>query len=168
MTDAASDVIYADRLDVLKRLLDLGVDPQGKNSHQNTLVSVALDHHSRPAMRLLLERGVPAATVNELLVRRSGLHNDDRLQDAALYLEFHADPDSCDSDGKRLLANMVIRGDVEMAQLLLKHGAKPNLLNEKGRTALDLTSDTHPSKRAAMVALLKAHGALSSTDLDLN
>jgi len=56
---------------------------------------------------------------------------------ASLLIEQGADPNYIDAEGNPILFYVVKSGDAELCTLLLKHGAKINLKNNKGVTALD-------------------------------
>ncbi|PYH42980.1 uncharacterized protein BP01DRAFT_403900 [Aspergillus saccharolyticus JOP 1030-1] len=78
-------------------------------------------------------------------------------------LRFQQDPNSYDLAAKPLLHSAVLYRRLDIARLLLQHGADPNVTSEHGRTALDcwtsLVEGKNVSERIPMLELLLAHGA---------
>src|SRR6185369_6518203 len=57
-----------------------------------------------------------------------------------LVVELHADVNARDHDGNTALHNAAARGDNEMIQYLVAHGADPKFVNREGKTTVDMAN----------------------------
>jgi ankyrin repeat protein len=73
---------------------------------------------------------------------------------ARLLLEAGADPNARRQGGFTPLHEAVTTCNVELAELLLAHGANPHLSNDEGDSPLQLAHAHGPKCKAELVALL--------------
>lgn len=154
--------INGGRMDILRRLLAAGADPNDGDPSGFTPLHQAAAFGHRAIAELLLERGtVPGAQTTKPYSGPGGnlqqggtpLHAavaNQRLALVKLLLERRADPDPFDTDRRTPLAMAVAQGWMEGAMRLLESGADPDL-----GYALHIASTRDPK----WVALLLDAGA---------
>lgn len=123
--------VYEDNLYVLERLIDLGVDPNLRDSLGERPIHVV---RSVEALQMLLPH-LPADSMNLRTDDGSTpLHTAVRRNDKVLIEELikrGADVNQSNNDGNTALH---LVGDVSVAQVLIDHGAEINAQNKKGET----------------------------------
>ena len=136
-------------------LLDHGASAEAQNNHGSTPLHVAASQMSREIVQLLIENGTNIDLRNNS--GRTALHGASQRRQPdiiQLILNHNAEVDALDGDGStplyltipewRLTASKpYLEAACEAVQLLLEHGAKINLQNHMGRTALHRASQTH-------------------------
>jgi ankyrin repeat protein len=153
------------QLDVMRILLAAGADPKGKATKDHFMVSPPLVRAAQvgslEGMELLLRAGAPANYGSPLYYLYSGLRRDakeplaeTRKAQIKLLLEHGADVDAGDTmdEGRSPLTNVVNKGNVAGARLLLEAGADVNKTHRyTGETPLMLAVR---DQNIAMVRLL--------------
>ncbi len=92
-------------------------------------------------LRLLIAHGAPLEAVAEGETPFLGAVKVSRFESAALLLEAGADPDYLDAKGMTALHYMLKKGsDAEHFDLLAQHGARGDIPDPDGRTAIDILS----------------------------
>src|SRR5205823_5203182 len=130
------------KTDAVRLLLDKKADPNQKANDGSTPLLEAVTYAKMPVVRLLLERGAevdqPDAQSGTPLIAavRNG-----KLEAARLLLQRGADVNQVDAGGTSALmvaaeGNPDIKTPEQMISLLLEHKAKPDLVDNQGRTAL--------------------------------
>ena len=141
-------------------LLDAGADPQYAPTNRSYLchaMSSYLGYHSRiDAVRLLLDAGVhpdhhPEGWNTSMMFAVGG----ERLDIAALLLERGADLNTVRRNGTALMRAAAF-GKVDCVRWLLEHGARMDLTDKKGRTALDRAEAFGGDRREDCIALLSS------------
>ncbi|HEX2463260.1 MAG TPA: ankyrin repeat domain-containing protein [Thermoanaerobaculia bacterium] len=131
---ALASAARAGRLEMMRLLLDAGADPNlGGADHQGAL-AVAVIHHQREAVDLLIDQGAdvradPQAGDPPLLFAVD-LEIAERLLDAG------APVDARDARGGTALMGAIMVGDLDMVDLLLERNADPDATDTAGRSAM--------------------------------
>ncbi len=128
------------QLDDIRLLLSHGADPNGMDISGRTTVLHAVDSHSTPCLRLILEGGGnPNPTMPKGIFRSSPLTATgfggmpDMLE---LLLVFGADPNAYNPEGLTALHAVARTQNVDCALTLLNFGADMNAVSTSGRTPL--------------------------------
>ena len=133
---------------IVKMLLDAGLDPNIKNRNEYTalLVSV-LDNEYEIEEMLLKNRADPDITNNShggitplfVAVRNAAESNDrKKIRSIELLLKYGADPDIQDENRHRTPLFVAARyGKLELVKILAENGADVNKPTKTGRTPLD-------------------------------
>ena len=140
-------------LDIVKLLLDRGVDPWGMDMYLQDAVGVAREFHHAEIADFLEER-INLSPTTHLW---NAIEKDD-APSVAKAIQEGADINSLDSNGQTPLMQTIFlngKGGVDIIRNILK--AKPDLKikNEFGQTALQMAID---SDRQDFVAILKSAG----------
>ncbi|MDB6059839.1 MAG: tankyrase-2 isoform [Verrucomicrobiales bacterium] len=164
----------ANRVDVVKVLVDHGADVNAKSDGGFTPLLNASEHGQLDVASFLLEHGAnidDAVSNNWTQAEFRGFRpinfaisrNDVKL--LKLLLEHHANPNSTFTrenvnafprSTTHGLTPLLTTLNRELVEMLLNHGADPNLADENGKTPLHLAVE---SREKALVELLIAHGA---------
>jgi uncharacterized protein len=91
--------------------------------------------------RLLLERGADVDAAGHGWMTGTPLNSacaGNHVEVARILLEAGADPDARQSHGWTPIHSAARNGSLELVELLLAHGGDPTVVNEDGRSALDL------------------------------
>ncbi|MBD94842.1 MAG: hypothetical protein CL482_11380 [Acidobacteria bacterium] len=140
-------------LDVVTALLDAGADPNGAEPGRGqTALMWAVSERHPTVVEMLLERGadVHAATVSHLTGRAAERDvtgytpllfaaRVGDLESARMLLDADANPNAAATDRLTALGLATIRGHVDVAMLLLDHGADANA-DQRGHTPLHWAS----------------------------
>ena len=151
--------VIENRLDVAKRLIDLGADVNAKGASGWTPLHLAGQLNSLDMAKLLIDHG---ADVNEKrnlgwtpLLWAAG--NENSLDMAKLLIDHGADVNAKNKWGYTPLHSAASGNSLDMAKLLIKHGADVNATDNDGNTPLDhALSGGHPD----MQALLRESGGV--------
>ena len=113
-------------------LLDLGCDPE----HCLWAATFARDHE---AIRLLVAHGAKVDAQHEEGTPFLGAIKISRFEAAELFLELGANVDAKDRDGLTAL-HLMLKKDSDLAHfaMLIRHGARGDILDPKGQTAADI------------------------------
>ena len=153
--------VIENRLDVAKRLIDLGADVNAKGASGWTPLHLAGNLNSLDMAKLLIDHG---ADVNEkmnngwtLLLWAAALHNDLGMLDMAkLLIDHGADVEAKNSFGSLPLTLAAEDNALDMAKLLIDYGADVNATDNYGNTPLNIAAlHNYPD----MAKLLIDHGA---------
>ncbi|MCC6578855.1 MAG: ankyrin repeat domain-containing protein [Phycisphaeraceae bacterium] len=143
-------------VEIVQSLLDAGASPRDDTGFmQMSPLSVASKYGKAEVTRVLLERG---ANPNQLCEGElySPLHvaADAGHRDVVQALLGHADTDVNLPSVRHTTALMVAakNGRVEIVQLLLDHGAKADLRNDDGKSAMDFAQVEHQDAVVQMLA----------------
>jgi ankyrin repeat protein len=140
--------------DVLELLLDKGADPSARDGTGQTPVEIAAAGWRHQAVHLLVSRGADAAA---LAPGPNGLYwmaELGRVDEARRLLDAGRDPNG--GYPQAPLHRAVAGGHTEVVELLLEHGADPNLPSANGESPLAIATE---ADRERIVALLVASGA---------
>ncbi|CAG0904238.1 unnamed protein product [Cyprideis torosa] len=107
-----------------------------------------------PVVKVLLAHGADPNSV-ATPYERTPLHLAATQETARLLLEYKAKVDVKDSDGCTPLLHATVNGRHSVVELLLAHGADPNITNRE-----EETSPLHQAKSAETAELLIANGAV--------
>ena len=121
-----AEAVASDNPIAVKKLLDIGVDPNVKIVGQNCEPIIFLSFEKN-WFTLPLSKGDRARQSYRITAKPECLR---------LLLEYGADPNLRDSLGRTALEIAILWCMSEIAKLLLIHGADPNLRDTKGRTPL--------------------------------
>lgn len=147
---------------ILQMLLVAGADPNGTNSVGDNALIVAIMNGNTLGIDVLLEFGGDVNQANYFGI--SAFVGAAMMGDAALVEKLHehgGDPNAQvtfdrgnnqSSASEPLLCLVAMSGNVEVARVLLEHGANPDLPGGLGRTPADCIE---ASGSAPMLALLK-------------
>jgi ankyrin repeat protein len=128
------------QLEDVTTLLSYGADPNNMDITGRTPVLHAVDSHSIPCLRLILEAGGdPNPTMPKDIFRSSPLTAAGFAGMAGmleLLLDFDADPNACNPEGLTALHSVAHTHNVECALLLLEYGANLNATSHDGMTPL--------------------------------
>ncbi|KAK6352273.1 hypothetical protein TWF730_009103 [Orbilia blumenaviensis] len=128
------------QLDDMALLLAHGADPNNMDATGRTAVLHAVDSHSIPCLRLILEGGgnpnpkMPKGIFRSSPLTAAGFAGMPEM--LKLLLTFGADPNACNPEGLTALHSVARTQSVECAYLLLEWGADLNALSTNGRTPL--------------------------------
>ena len=131
---ALTSAAAAGRLEMLRLLLDAGVDPNLSGANNQTALAAAVIHHQAEAVDLLLDRGAKAGgdpqSGEPPLLFAVDAEIAERLLDAG------APVDARDARGGTALMGAIMVGDVALVDLLLERNADPDATDDAGRSAL--------------------------------
>jgi ankyrin repeat protein len=166
------DPMSAEKIFVL--LLESGADVDSRGSKEGTALHRAIRLHNERAAELLLAHGadinVQDATGATPLMARAGEYSlemaraGEYSQDLAKFLlNKGAETDLQNNAGETVLHLAAAALNVEFLELLLKHGADPNIPDHQNRTPLDYLT---PARREGaelirMIELLEEYGGRS-------
>jgi ankyrin repeat protein len=144
---------YPQGLALTRLLISHGADLEARNKGGATVLIAAAGFvyrepwgaASQGIFQELLSRGADANASNDRgttpLMVSAGAWGHDSPVFLELLLNAHADINATDADGKTPLMAASERGHVEKVRFLLSHGAKADVRDKKGRTALDYAAD---------------------------
>lgn len=151
-TLALNEAIRSSCHDCCRILLENGTRPDGRDIHTYPPLLTAAFNLDVVAAKLLLEYGADPEYGNSYgqkplyIACQAGISQfyvidspeAKRLKLAKLLLDHGADVNSfCDSGFTPLRQAVVAAGDVDLARLLLQHGARPDARDEYGRAVFD-------------------------------
>ncbi len=128
------------QLEDIRLLLAYGADPNTMDLTGRTTVLHAVDSHSIPCLRLILEaRGDPNPTMPKGVFRSSpltaaGFAGIPELLE--LLLEFGANPNACNPEGLTSLHSVARTQNVDCITVLLRFGADLDAISNNGWTPL--------------------------------
>jgi len=146
-------------IDLVKRLLDEGADPDVIGDDQSPLMAAAEAGHIE-LVKFLLEAG---ADVNRRKDLGMGSYSDMAITSAArgghadivlLLLERGADPDGLSNRNSSALYHSVENDDINIARIMLAHGASPNVFGLNEMSPLMLAAE---KGSVTMLKLLLEH-----------
>lgn len=147
--------------DIVALLLEKNAELAYKDQNQSTLLHLAVNSKSIATLQRLLKLGKLDINAGDYAKRTALLLACDSqwLEGSQLLLDSGAKPNLCDANGNSPLhTQSVFSGSMEMAQLLLKYKADPNLQGGK-----ELTTCLHLAVswggHAALIPVLLEHGA---------
>jgi ankyrin repeat protein len=152
-------------LPLVRRLIHAGASLRRRSSFQTP---IAIDAMSDPkTLRYLVKRG---ANINDhgsttLYGDSTALHVAaayPMLEDARALVSLGANVNVRTGDGRTPLMLAARYGSVALVELLLRHGARPNLRDSKGRRSLDYVKGNR-----AIIRVLKRRGARKGTGVPL-
>jgi len=108
--------------EVLKLLLDSGIDVNVRNENRDTPLHLAANMEWVEGARLLLDAGADVNAIDGLGM--APLHWSHNVALCQLLIEHGADLEITDQYGRTALARAMEGGRTELAELLRKHGAK--------------------------------------------
>lgn len=162
-------VTYREPLEV-KRLLDLGIDPNSRNERNYPALVIAADDSAKLAiMKLLLASGAKVDAADEdgatALMTAAAANNQEGV---SILLEHKAAVNLLDKRQASALMRAAKGGHTQVAEKLLAAGAEVKARDAEGRTAL-LYASMNSSAQDPLVQLLIAKGAnVNATDNDGN
>ena len=122
----------------LGALLDNGLPPNLRNEKGDSLLMLAAYNGNEPAVRMLLDHGADPDALNDNgQAPLSGVAFKGETAIARLLLERGAKPDGIGGDRTPLMVAAMF-DKVEIAALLLRHGADPAARDRAGLGVLDL------------------------------
>jgi len=151
-------------------LLEHGARVDARDNNDSTPLHVALQCGDAKVARVLLEHGANTHVQNKedqtpqyLLLAVLGNTSPSDIDTIRFFLDRGADVDTVDDNHSTLLDRASYDGNVEVAQLLLEHGANVNVRNKGGQTPLHRVlvelSDVSGSSCFDTIQLLLEHGA---------
>lgn len=146
-------------VDMCRLLLDKGADPNAFTEHNFTPLMVAIDlGPDDPAVpRLLLERGAKLSEEGAIISLISAVvHSKIKLCELLLEEKLVSPNVRGPENATPLILSSGI-GSEEVAALLLKHGADPNMQSDEGHTALMTVSDSEIENESFVNLLLNAN-----------
>lgn len=167
----------ADRLVVVRLLLESGADPNVKNFFGKTPLGNAIESDGdMELVRVLLDHGADASllypkfeVVRSLYQGRENLWGTNRYELVELLLAHGLDVNARGRFGKTPLGELVFFGgrgeshDLKMAELLLGHGADPNVGQGRNQgSATDMAFERYDAKE--LLDLLVKHGGKVSDE----
>lgn len=163
--------------DVIGLLIDAGADVNCKsNKNWNALLMVCCYYKSIeglfPAVKLLVDRGINVkektrddnlTVLHLLMLRRFDSHNGHLLELVKFLIDNGAEADAISKDGwtPLLSACQCYHKDdfIQVAWLLINHGAKPNHRLPNGENALTLVTMYHQRNITGIIQFFIEHGA---------
>ena len=135
------------QLEVVRLLLDRGVDPNLKNTSGKTALLSASEKGQLEAVRLLLNGGADP-NLQDIYGKTALIWASEKghLEVVRLLLDREADPDLRDMNRMTALMLAAKNGRLEVVRLLLERGADPNLRDRNRRTVLMLASRNDHTK----------------------
>ncbi|WEW59246.1 hypothetical protein PRK78_004715 [Emydomyces testavorans] len=128
------------QLEDISLLLSYGADPNNMDLTGRTTILHAVDSHSVPGLRLILEAGgnpnpiLPKGVFRSSPLTAAGFAGIPEM--LKLLLEFGANPNACNPEGLTSLHSVARTQNVDCALLLLEFGADLNAVSSNGRTPL--------------------------------
>ncbi|CAG8954641.1 hypothetical protein HYFRA_00004561 [Hymenoscyphus fraxineus] len=128
------------QLEDISHLLSHGADPNSMDTTGRTTVLHAVDSHSIPCLRLILEAGgnpnpkMPKGIYRSSPLTAAGFGGMPEM--LKLLLDFGGDPNACNPEGLTALHSVARTQNVDCALTLLEFGANLNALSSNGRTPL--------------------------------
>ena len=134
----------------ISTLISHGADPNTMDVTGRTTVLHAVDSHSIPCLRLILEAGgnpnpkMPKGIFRSSPLTAAGFAGMPEM--LKLLLDFGADPNACNPEGFTALHSVVTTQNVTCALVLLEFGADLNATSSNGRTPLTtaIIHNNHP------------------------
>lgn len=123
----------------MKKLLDIGVSPNGKQNNFDTPLTTALGNDMQEMVSFLLSRGADPNLDGESLpiAIAAGKAEPTMLQ---MLIEAGADVNKL-YEGDFALRAACRHNRIENVKLLIRHGANINMTNESGESAIDMTAN---------------------------
>jgi ankyrin repeat protein len=140
-----------DHIEIVKLLLDLGVDINARDNKDRTALMCASRSGNKETVEFLLDKGAEINVINNegysaLLYAAENshpiLHREKVIE---LLLERGADPNISIKGLTPLM--MVSRFNINIVKLLLDHGADINAVDDKGNTAMEIAYVYHNKNR---------------------
>lgn len=138
---AVCTAIKNDRIEILDYLLDNSGDVDLKDpSTKYTPLFYSVVFGNVDTTKSLLEHGAdPNIQIGETPLYRSLLSGKKDIME--LLLKYHADPNIPNRFGNTSLVPAVEYGDLDTVKKLIKHGAKVDVKNNRGKSLLDYAKD---------------------------
>lgn len=127
--------VYQNNLDLIKKLIDIGIDVNAQDIDGSTALHVASYEYGSDVIQCLLDAGADVKIFNRF--RQTPILSailGDNLEAIQLLLNAGSSLDEQDWDGDTALSCAI--GNPDLLQFLLDAGANPNLCDYKKRTAL--------------------------------
>jgi ankyrin repeat protein len=162
-TDGETLLWAAPNKEMAQFLISRGVDPKARDKFNDTALHAACRNSKKDVVELLLNAGIHVETKGRwdmppLHSAACTLTGDPRPI-VHLLLSRGANVNSRGFEGHTALHETAFFNCLEMADLLLTHGADPNLKDSKGRTPVDSAILAGKRERVRIINLLIRNGA---------
>jgi ankyrin repeat protein len=151
------EAAQTDNVDRLRDLLDAdGALARAYSRDGFTALHLAAYYDAPNALRLLLDRGADLEAVTKNFLTNMALHAASAaalgyLEACRILLERGANVNAKQHGANTPLHTAGFRGDRELAELLVRHGADPSITNDEGQTAADVARSRGSSQVSALL-----------------